>query len=187
MTGLPSHSRSVKSSAVKSPLQGKQIWGSERDKKQHNELPLQFRICCYYNQLTHLLSCFLKAFVTPQTRACKYNWKVGPQWLSVFLDAGSHGLSKPLIAPYLTWLLSGNVFAKQSVSFYYAIKYLLCWQNNGLNMSPQMFCWDCRFYVFLLCCVLLFKIHFGSILLPRAADAKMMQGKPPSLGNNKSR
>lgn len=130
---------------------------------------------------------FLKAFVTPQTRACKYNWKVGPQWLCVFLDAESRGLSKPLIAPYLTWLLSGNVFTKQSVSFYYAIKYLLCWQNNGLNMSPQMFCWDCRFYVFLLCCVLLFKIHFGSILLPRAADAKMMQGKPPSLGNNKSR
>lgn len=44
----------------------------------------------------------------------------------IFLEVESRGLSKPLIAPYLTWLLSLNVFAKQSVSFYYAIKYLHC-------------------------------------------------------------
>lgn len=44
----------------------------------------------------------------------------------IFLEMESCGLSKPLIVPYLTWLLSRNVFAKQSVSFYYAIKYLHC-------------------------------------------------------------
>lgn len=42
------------------------------------------------------------------------------------LEVESHGLSKPLFAPYLTWLLSLNVFAKQSVSFYYAIRYFHC-------------------------------------------------------------
>lgn len=44
----------------------------------------------------------------------------------IFLEVESRGLSKPLIVPYLTWLLSLNVFAKQSVSFYYATKYLHC-------------------------------------------------------------
>lgn len=70
----------------------------------------------------------------------------------IFLEVESRGLSKPLIAPYLSWLLSLNVFAKQSVSFYYATKYLHCWQNNGLNMSSQMFCWNCLFYLFCCCC-----------------------------------
>lgn len=94
----------------------------------------------------------------------------------IFLEVESRGLSKPLIVPYLTWLLSLNVFAKQSVSFYYATKYLHCWQNNGLNMSSQMFCWNCLFYLFFLFCfVFLCKIHFGSTLLSFAADAKIMQ------------
>lgn len=44
----------------------------------------------------------------------------------IFLEVESRGLSKPLIVLYLTWLLSLNVFAKQSVSFYYATKYLRC-------------------------------------------------------------
>lgn len=44
----------------------------------------------------------------------------------IFLEVESRGLSKPLIVLYLTWLLPLNVFAKQSVSFYYATKYLHC-------------------------------------------------------------
>lgn len=41
-------------------------------------------------------------------------------------------------------------------------------------MSSQMFCWNCLFYLFFFV-VFLFKIHFGSILLPVAADAKITQ------------
>lgn len=92
----------------------------------------------------------------------------------IFLEVESRGLSKPLIVLYLTWLIPLNVFAKQSVSFYYATKYLHCWQNNGLNMSSQMFCWNCLFYLFF-CFVFLSKTHFGSTLLSFAADAKIMQ------------